>query len=161
MMVATCKEGSLVGTVLLVDDEKIVRKLTRFALESRGHEVLEARNGRQAISVAEKHGGPIHVMVCELFLPKVTGLELAEKLRADHSGLHPLLLSRTRGSREMEQRTEAAGYRVIREPFQMPDLLAEVDRGMSLQHGERKPAGRVGETKPIRPAAKRTGTAGR
>ena len=127
------------GAILLVDDEKIVRKLMRFALASRGYEVLEARNGRQALSVAAKHGCPIDIMVCELFLPKMTGLELAEKLRTDHSELYSLFLSRTRGSREMEALAETAGYRVLREPFQMPELLAEIDRLFAAGQGRRKP----------------------
>jgi len=64
--------------ILLVEDEDIVRSLTRRVLERCGYVVYEARNGRQGLSFCEAHDGPIDLLVSDVVMPVLGGRELAE-----------------------------------------------------------------------------------
>jgi signal transduction histidine kinase len=68
-------------TVLVVDDEPLVRVSMRAVLESRGYRVLEAADGEQALAIAGTHTGPIHLVVIDVAMPKMGGVELARRLR--------------------------------------------------------------------------------
>jgi PAS domain S-box-containing protein len=67
-------------TILLVEDEEIVRSLVRRTLEAMGYSVLEASGGKQAQSLSTRHKGPIHLMLTDVVMPKVGGRALAEQL---------------------------------------------------------------------------------
>jgi|GEM_PF-1288220 len=74
--------GSLEGseTILVVEDEESLRKLTRMFLEIRGYLVLEASNGHEALQVAGRFPGSIHVLLTDAVMPGMSGRELAERL---------------------------------------------------------------------------------
>jgi signal transduction histidine kinase/ActR/RegA family two-component response regulator len=67
-------------TVLLVEDEEMVRNMTREILQESGYQVLEAKHGHEALLVAERHNGPIHLMLSDVVMPQMSGRELAEQL---------------------------------------------------------------------------------
>ncbi len=81
------------GTVLLVEDEDMVRGLVRETLELAGYEVLEARHGKEALTVCDQHPGPIHLMVTDVVMPEMGGPELVKHLPARRSGMKVLFLS--------------------------------------------------------------------
>jgi signal transduction histidine kinase len=72
-------------TVLVVEDEDIVRELVCEVLEDQGYNVLCARDGIEALVLAEEFDGPIHILVTDVIMPNMNGHELAGKL----SGLRP------------------------------------------------------------------------
>ena len=67
-------------TILLVEDEDAVRKLTRMALLTKGYKVLEAASGEEALKICTGHSGPIHLMVTDVIMPRVSGQELGRRL---------------------------------------------------------------------------------
>jgi two-component system, cell cycle sensor histidine kinase and response regulator CckA len=67
-------------TVLLVEDDAVVRLFSRAALQQHGYTVLEAKDGTEAILVTQRHGGPIHILVTDVVLPQLSGPQLAERL---------------------------------------------------------------------------------
>jgi signal transduction histidine kinase len=69
-------------TILLVEDEEMVRNLEREVLEAQGYRVLEARNARHALELAQEHAGAIHLLVTDVVMPELSGRELAEQLVA-------------------------------------------------------------------------------
>lgn len=73
----------LMGRVLIVEDEELVRKTVGLVLRQAGYEVLEANDGEQAMAVIQPStiNGPIHAIICDTHLPKVTGNELIAFLR--------------------------------------------------------------------------------
>lgn len=80
-------------TLLLVEDEEMVRELACHALRRYGYNVLEAANGNEAISVSERHAGRIDLLVSDAVMPGMNGLELAEKLTAARPGMPVVIIS--------------------------------------------------------------------
>ena len=81
-------------TILLVEDEDMVRDLVRYALLQDGYNVLEARHGQDALKVCEKHEGPIHLLLTDVIMPGgLTGRDLAERLLSLHPEIKILYMS--------------------------------------------------------------------
>ena len=67
-------------TILLVEDEETVRKLTRQVLENCGYSVLEASHGEQALDICDRSECTIHLMVTDIVMPSMSGPELAQHI---------------------------------------------------------------------------------
>ena len=80
-------------TVLLVEDEEAVRKLTRIVLEGRGYVILEASDGAEALTLAGGHTGRIHLLLSDVVMPVLGGRELAGRLLALHPEMKVLFQS--------------------------------------------------------------------
>jgi PAS domain S-box-containing protein len=70
--------------VLLVEDDDAVRSLTQRILKSEGYTVLEARSGEEALQTAAQHTGPIHLTLTDMIMPKMSGRDLASRIRQLH-----------------------------------------------------------------------------
>ncbi len=66
-------------TVLVAEDDQTVRNLTRRVLERAGYTVLTARDGAEALEVCRTHAGPIHLLVTDVVMPRLSGPELARE----------------------------------------------------------------------------------
>jgi CheY-like chemotaxis protein len=88
---ATAPRGS--ETVLLVEDETVVRTLVRRILETVGYTVLEALDGPEALEISERHTGPIHLLVTDVVMPRMNGYELAQRLASLRPQMKVLHLS--------------------------------------------------------------------
>jgi PAS domain S-box-containing protein len=64
-------------TILLAEDETIVRKLIYAILTDHGYKVLEARDGAEALEICNTHDGPIHLLLTDLIMPNMGGIELS------------------------------------------------------------------------------------
>ncbi len=80
-------------TVLVCDDDDEVRELLVKVLGLRAYSILSARNGRHALEVARRHEGPIHLLVTDVAMPELSGIELSAALRKRHPGLRVLYIS--------------------------------------------------------------------
>ena len=67
-------------TILLVEDDEMVRQITREVLELQGYRVLEAVNGKDALDVCKNYESPIDLVMTDVIMPQMGGRELAEKL---------------------------------------------------------------------------------
>lgn len=80
-------------TILLVEDEQIVRKLNREILESYGYKVIEAKNGVEALEICQKSECNIDLLLTDVVMPQMGGYELAEKLLETNSQMRVLFTS--------------------------------------------------------------------
>jgi signal transduction histidine kinase/ActR/RegA family two-component response regulator len=74
------EEGSGTETILLVEDEDGVRRLLKHVLVRRGYNVLEAATGAEALSILQRERGPIHLLLTDIVMPRMSGRELADKV---------------------------------------------------------------------------------
>jgi signal transduction histidine kinase/ActR/RegA family two-component response regulator len=80
-------------TVLVVEDEAGVRELACQFLRVKGYQVLEAEGGPEALETASRHPGAIHLLLSDMVMPKMSGEELAAKLRATRPELRLAFMS--------------------------------------------------------------------
>ena len=110
-------------TLLLVEDETSVRKLTRRALESFGYEVLEAGGGEEALAVARGRGGRVALLVTDVVMPGMSGAQLAEQLHAEFPDVRVLFVSGYIDDAIVRHGVVAGSHSFLQKPF-MPAVLA-------------------------------------
>jgi two-component system cell cycle sensor histidine kinase/response regulator CckA len=81
------------GTVLVVEDDEQLRRLTHRALATQGYTVLEADRGSTALDIARRHKGVIDLLLTDVIMPDTNGRKLAETLRPALPGLRVLYMS--------------------------------------------------------------------
>jgi signal transduction histidine kinase/CheY-like chemotaxis protein len=82
-----------VETLLLVEDEDSLRALACHTLRQHGYHILAAADGEEALEVSRRHNGPIHLLVSDVVMPKLSGSALAERLLVERPGLKILFMS--------------------------------------------------------------------
>jgi signal transduction histidine kinase/CheY-like chemotaxis protein len=80
-------------TILIAEDEGQLRALLRRSLGALGYTVLEAADGREALEVARRHAGPIHLLLTDVVMPNLSGKELAGQLAHERPGLRVVFIS--------------------------------------------------------------------
>ena len=117
-------------TILLVDDEEVVRALGQRVLESCGYTVLTAEDGIRALEVYQAHPGEIALVVLDLVMPRMGGLECLQRLRE----LDPqvkVLISTGYTARSPAQELVAKGaLGVVEKPFRLRDFALAVRRAL-------------------------------
>jgi len=87
------RAGQECETVLLVEDEEMVRQLAVRILEQEGYNILEANDAMQAMDLHGKHQGPIQLMITDIVMPRSNGYELAEKISKERPETKILFIS--------------------------------------------------------------------
>ncbi|HET9957018.1 MAG TPA: ATP-binding protein [Polyangiaceae bacterium] len=87
------KSGVSFETVMVCDDDDGVRQLLAQVLLLRGYQILQARDGQHALEVARQHRSRIHLLVTDLIMPGLSGIQLAERMRALDPELRVLFIS--------------------------------------------------------------------
>jgi CheY-like chemotaxis protein len=120
-------------TILLVEDEEMVRSLTRQILEECGYTILEARNGVEAIAICEEHGSQIDLLLTDVVMPQMGGRELAERLAPIYPRMQILFSSGYTDDAVVRHGVIAAGTNFIQKPF-TPQGLAHKVREVLDEH---------------------------
>ena len=80
-------------TILLAEDEDDVRDLLGDYLGARGHAVLTAPDGARALAVSRAHDGPIDLLLTDVIMPRMTGLDLAHYVRRERPDIDVVFMS--------------------------------------------------------------------
>jgi len=116
------------ATILLVDDDSDVRAVSAEMLRGAGHAVIEASSGATALERLEREGDRIDLMVVDVAMPGMTGVELAKRARRERSGLPVVFMT---GFADATMLAEAAGPdAILRKPFDEGELAAMVARAL-------------------------------
>jgi signal transduction histidine kinase len=113
-------------TVLLAEDSDAIRGLICEELGSLGYRVLEASRGDEALEVARRHDGAIHVLVSDVKMPGMSGLELARTLRAQRPALHIVFLSGYVNLALNQRMGRELGAEFISKPFPLGVLARRI-----------------------------------
>jgi PAS domain S-box-containing protein len=115
-------------TVLMVEDEDDLRVITGRILTRAGYHVLTASGGEQAIHLAQNHAGPIHLLLTDVIMPRMTGNEVAARIRALRPGIPVLYMSGYAEPVLTENGTLPEGVTIVEKPFTSRELLDRVAR---------------------------------
>ncbi len=128
---AAAAPGGGSETVLLVEDEAAVRQFARRALEASGYAVLVAPDGAEALSLAERHAGPIHILLTDVVMPGMAGPELARRLTAKRPSLRVLYCSGYTDDTTVLDGVREAGTPFLQKPFAPEDLVRKLREVLS------------------------------
>ena len=113
------------GTILVAEDEDIVRHIVVTTLESQGYSVLAASSGEAALELASQHKGPLPLLITDMVMPGITGTELAERLKVRHKDLRVLYMSGYTDDKFVRYGMFSAPDDFIQKPF-TPTMLNRI-----------------------------------
>ncbi|MFZ5448263.1 MAG: PAS domain S-box protein [Thermodesulfobacteriota bacterium] len=122
------KPAKLLGneTILLVEDEEVLRALLAKFLRVHGYKVLEARHGGEALLLCEQHQGPIHLMVTDVVMPQMSGRVLADRLFPLRPEMKVLYMSGYTEDEIVQRGVADLSIAFIQKPFKPVDLARQV-----------------------------------
>ncbi len=113
-------------TILLVEDELSILKMTTMMLESQGYTVLDAITPGAAISLAGEYNGEIHLLLTDVIMPEMNGRELANTVESFYPSIKRLFMSGYTANVIAHRRVLDEGVNFLQKPFAMQDLAAKV-----------------------------------
>ena len=113
-------------TVLLVEDEEVLRGLLAKFLRLYGYTVLEARHGGEALLICERHPGPIHLMVTDVVMPQMSGRELADRLTPLRPEMKVLYMSGYTEDALVQHGVADLSVAFLQKPFRPIELARQV-----------------------------------
>ena len=127
-------------TVLLVEDDEVVHGLVRELVRRLGYDVLDARSAREALLVSEQHPGPIHLLLTDVVMPDVGGIELAAQLQNGRPEMKTLFMSGYSRDAIQERGQSSLRAPLVEKPFTFEQLSrairAAIDAGGSVWQPE-------------------------
>lgn len=127
-------DGQGPTTILLVEDEDSIRKVAQTILRSRGYTVLEAKDGNACLKIAQEYPGPIHLLVTDVFMPGMSGREVADRLVTLREGTRVLYMSGYPNEAILNHCGLYPGIVFVHKPFSPETFLRKV--GESLRTGD-------------------------
>jgi PAS domain S-box-containing protein len=118
------------GTILIVEDDEMVRNLTRSMLGGLGYEVLAAATPKAALSLCADLRNRIDLLVSDVVMPEMKGPELADRIRAARPGLAVLFMSGYTSSVVVRPGGDDEGIDFIQKPFTRAELAQSVERAL-------------------------------
>jgi CheY-like chemotaxis protein len=130
--------GRTVPLVLVADDDDSILNLISICLERDGYEILPARNGREALAAWKRRRTEIELVITDIEMPEMSGVELADRLHRSHAGIPILFIS---GSAEASTLSGMKGVEgsihFLSKPFDLRVLSQMVE---GLMHPTSHPA---------------------
>jgi PAS domain S-box-containing protein len=113
-------------TILLVEDEDVLRNLLRHSLEKRGYAVLEASNGKEALELVAAHDGRLDLLITDVVMPHMGGRQLAESILLNHPEVKVLYMTGYMDDAILRHGINHSTQEVLQKPFLFADLMRKV-----------------------------------
>lgn len=114
------------GTILLVDDEQLIRQVGGRLLEKLGYEVLLAENGEQGIKVYQENRGRVDLIILDLIMPKMSGEEAFLQLKEIDPQVKILLSSGYTQEKIADKMFSLGVVGFVQKPYQLSELSAKI-----------------------------------
>jgi two-component system, cell cycle sensor histidine kinase and response regulator CckA len=114
------------GTILVAEDDPLVLSVTSKILSGNGYEVIAASNPDAALSASARHHGPIHLLVSDLIMPGMSGVDLAVRVRRLHPETKVLYMSAYAGDALPIVSQNGIEPSLLTKPFAQSELCAKV-----------------------------------
>ncbi|MEO7458475.1 MAG: ATP-binding protein [Gemmatimonadaceae bacterium] len=122
------------ATVLLVEDEPLVRQTVAYSLQRLGHTVIEATSGPDALQCWSERGDDIDLVITDMVMPGgVSGLQLVERMRVTHPQLRAIVMSGY--SLQLSSDGLPAGIALLPKPFSLAALGEAIGHALGLEPG--------------------------
>jgi PAS domain S-box-containing protein len=121
------------ASILLVEDERPVRSTIRRLLERHGYKVLEASNGQDALTLIAARNGEINLVLSDMVMPGMGGMELASRLRSVAPKLPVLLMTGYTEEAITRAGEQPHDEQIIEKPFTMNTMLEKVRRALAAK----------------------------
>jgi two-component system, cell cycle sensor histidine kinase and response regulator CckA len=119
------RNPAVARTILVVEDDDAVRVPAAEFLKMEGFKVLQARTGSEALSLAQQSRSALDILIADVFMPKMSGHEVAEKLLEEHPDLKVLYMSGDPG-RQAARGAKTAASATLRKPFRLNVLRDKI-----------------------------------
>jgi two-component system, cell cycle sensor histidine kinase and response regulator CckA len=113
-------------TILLAEDEVAVRGLASIILRSCGYRVLEASDGPEALRLARECAGPLHLLITDVMMPRMNGVQLATQVRVFRPDIRVLFISGYTDDVVVPHGGPTAGQEYLQKPFTPMGLARKV-----------------------------------
>lgn len=114
-------------TILLAEDDSVVRRLTRSVLEDFGFTVIDAVDGEDAVRMYAENRERIHLLLFDVIMPKKSGIEAYEEIRREQPGIKAIFISGYTGNKlPSDSGAPPPGMILLRKPISPRDLLTQV-----------------------------------
>lgn len=120
---------------MVVDDSKAIRMILAKTLRDVGYEVLEAANGKEALTAFERENSNISLVLVDWNMPQMDGLEFVKRLRADprHSSVVLMMVTTETEIEQMVKALEAGANEYVMKPF-TKDIISDKLRMLGMLH---------------------------
>jgi len=126
-------------TILIVEDEPAVLRLSERVLCRAGHQVLKAEDAAQALATLEEHGGDVDLLLTDVVLPGPSGKELADLLAETRPDLRVIFMAGYTDDAVLRRGVGQEGVPFLQKPFEGEDLLEMVERVLDGHPREESP----------------------
>jgi DNA-binding NtrC family response regulator len=119
------ESGKCWETILLVEDEPVVREITCRILDMYGYTVLAAENAEEGMRVFEQHKDAINLLMTDVAMPGMNGRELAHRLAERHPGLKTIFISGCEAA-VLSAESHDPNFAYLQKPFTLESLARKV-----------------------------------
>jgi DNA-binding NtrC family response regulator len=125
-------------TILLVEDNEIVRNLAKIILQNQGYTVLAAENGDKALALLDQHAGPIHLLLTDVIMPGMAGKDMIERISGRFPQIRVLYMSGYTDDIIAHRGLLEKSMFFIQKPFSVIALASKVREVLDAQYKKRK-----------------------
>ena len=117
-------------TILIVEDEEMLREMLKAVLVSKGYQVLTASDGIEAVEIYSLHREKIHLVVADIGLPRLAGSEVFLRLKQSNPGIKVVLASGFIEPAMKAEMIKAGAKEIIQKPYQPNEFLKSVRKAL-------------------------------
>src|SRR5262245_27441855 len=117
--------------ILVVDDDEEIRKVLRILLQQAGYDSVEAPDAETTFQLLKDHGDEIGVVICDIKMPKVSGINILERIRREFDTLPVIVLS---GLVDLDVAVEAmkkGAFDFLTKPIKKNDLILVIEKALN------------------------------